>query len=36
MYLLRKGQYAETIWKQRTGKTLDELWTLYGADAAIE
>jgi len=34
--LLRKGQYTEIIWKQRTGKTLDELWMQYGVDAAIE
>ncbi|QNL48186.1 hypothetical protein H8S90_15420 [Olivibacter sp. SDN3] len=34
--LLRRGQYEESIWLQRTGNTLEDLWTSYEADSQID
>lgn len=34
--LLRHGQYQEAIWQERTGHSLDDLWTLYGKDPQID
>ncbi|WP_179225588.1 basic secretory protein-like protein [Hymenobacter mucosus] len=32
----RAHTYTPDIWKQKTGKTLDELWTLYAENPALE
>jgi hypothetical protein len=32
---LRGGTYTDAFWRQRTGRTVDQLWTAYGADSAL-
>ena len=32
---LRAGTYTDTFWKQRTGRSVDQLWTAYGADPVL-
>lgn len=32
---MRNHTYTDTFWKDKTGKTVDELWTEYAADPAI-
>ncbi len=32
---LRNGTFKESIWKDMTGKTLDELWAAYSADPVL-
>jgi hypothetical protein len=31
---MRSGSYKATVWKELTGKNLDELWTAYGQSQA--
>jgi hypothetical protein len=32
----RTRTYTPEIWKQKTGKTLDELWATYAAQPAVQ
>jgi hypothetical protein len=33
---MRSGSYTPGLWKEITGKTVDELWTAYGVDQPVE